>query len=107
MFSIPNPTDTQLVFIAVVAVGSIARLARLLVHDHWPPVVWLRRHWDRHTDGWNLLLHCHFCIAVWLAFAIILWGHFTDWNLVWWLINGSLAASYAAAFVVTYDGDDG
>jgi hypothetical protein len=112
MFDLPHPTDVQLAFIALVSVGSIARLGRLLVHDHWPPVSWLRSVWDRivpertDKDGWNLLLHCHYCLCVWLAFGVILWGYFTDWNLVWWLVNAPLAASYAAAILVTFDGDD-
>lgn len=112
MFEIENPTDFQWVAIAVVAVVSTARIGRLLVHDHWPPVAWLRRTWDRFVpertdkDGWNLLLHCHYCLCFWIAIGVVLWGYFTDWNLVWWLVNGSLAAAYAAAILVTYDGDD-
>lgn len=112
MHSIANPTDVQWVFIAVVTVLSAARLARLVVHDHWPPVSWLRRHWDSAVpdrtdkDGWNLLLHCHLCFAVWSAFGVLLWGYFTDWNTVWWMVNAGLGASYAAAYVVTFDGAD-
>lgn len=106
MFASTSP-EFQLVAIAVVATLATARLARLLVHDKWPPIKWFReRVWDAHTEGWNLLFHCHFCMAVWIAAGVVAWGYLTDWQLAWWLVNGALAVSYAAAYVVTYDGDD-
>lgn len=112
MQSIQSPSDFQWVAIAVVTVVSSARIARLVIHDHWPPVSWLRRTWDSaipertDKDGWNLLLHCHFCFAVWSTLGVLLWGYFTDWNAVWWVVNGWLAASYGAAYAVTFDGAD-
>lgn len=115
MFAIQSPDALQYLLIVAVAIGSIARMGRLLVHDHWPPAELLRDTWDkvvppvtRRKGGrsWNLLLHCHFCITVWLSYGVLLWGYFTDWNLIWWLVNAPLAISYAAAYVVTYDGDD-
>lgn len=95
-------------FVAVVTVVSAARLARLVVFDHWPPIVWLRTLWDEKTgnSGWNLLLHCHICFTVWTAFGVLLWGYFADFNEAWWLVNGGLAAAYAAMYVVTFDGND-
>lgn len=107
MYSWENPTEFQQAVIALLTIFAVARLGRLLVHDHWPPVEWLRQWWDRHVVSWNLLLHCHFCITVWLAFGSVLWGWAVHWNIVWILVHAGLAASYAAAYVVTYDGDDG
>lgn len=102
--------------ITVVAIGvsvlSSARLARLIVHDHWPPVVWVRKRWDLAVPeragggGWNVLLHCHVCMTVWTSFGVLLWGHLTDFNEVWWWVNIWLAVSYAAMYVVTFDGID-
>lgn len=96
------------VAVALVTVFSSARLARILVHDAWPPMKWVRREWDRRTghSEWNELLHCHFCMAVWTAAGVVLWGYFTDFDTVWWIVNSILAASYASAYVVTYDGAD-
>lgn len=108
MDSIPNPTEIQWVFIAVVTVFAGARWGRLLAFDHWPPVVGLRDLWDKYTrhNGWNLLLHCAFCIPVWTVMAVILWGYFTDWNTLWWIANGIPAAAYAASYVLIFDGAD-
>lgn len=108
MFSLTHPTDFQWVCIAVVATLSTARIVRLLAFDHYPPAEWVRAQWDAITDasGWNLLLHCAYCLAPWTGLGVLLWGYFTDWNTVWWLINGWLALSYTAAVFVAYDGDD-
>lgn len=108
MDSIANPTEIQCIFIALVVIFAGARWGRLLAFDHWPPVQALRNFWDRHTatSGWNLLLHCAFCIPVWTTFGVLLWGYFTDWNTAWWLINGGMGAAYAASYVLIFDGSD-
>jgi predicted benzoate:H+ symporter BenE len=41
-----------------------------------------------------------------VAPAVLLWGWFTEFDTVWWLINGSLGAAYLAAIMVRFDGDD-
>ena len=99
---------TTWVFAAIVGVFSSARITRLDVFDHWPPLVWIRDTWDRATatSGWNLLLHCAYCLGAWVTLGIFLWGYLTDWQTAWWLVNGILGASYATAIVVAYDGDD-
>lgn len=112
MYAIHHPSDFQWLVIAAFTVVSTARISRLLVHDHWPPAVRIRNIWDalipdkRGKATWNLLLHCHYCLTVWVAIGVVLWGYFTDWNLIWLLFNGTLTAAYGAAILVTYDGDD-
>lgn len=112
MFSIPDPSTAQWVFIAVVAIAGSARIVRLIGFDHYPPAEWLRAQWDARTDptgqggGWNLLLHCGYCLAPWTTLGVLLWGYLTDWNMVWWMVNGWLGASYLTAILVAYDGDD-
>lgn len=106
-------TDFQWVAIAVVTALSVARISRLVTWDSFPPSIWLRMRWDTITkDGsWSLLAHCGYCFSVWAAFGVVLWGYWCDWNgawgAVWWIVNGSLAASYVGAIVMSFDGDDG
>lgn len=99
-----------LIAVAAVIVGimSVARLTRLVTQDSFPPAVALRMWWDDLTDdnGWNPLLHCHWCLAPWLTIPVLLWGLFTDLQTAWWLVNGWLAASYAASMVVERDEKD-
>lgn len=101
-------SNLTVIAVALVTVFSSARLARLIVHDHWPPVAKFRDWWDRRTGAsdWNVLFHCHFCVSVYTTAGVVLWGYFTDFDTVWWIVNSILAASYASAYVVTYDGAD-
>lgn len=101
-------TDFQWMAIAVVSVISTARITRLMTWDVFPPVVWLRIHWDRLTrDGsWTPLLHCGYCFAVWAAAFVVGWGYVSDWNVVWWLFNGGLSVAYLGAILMAFDGDD-
>jgi hypothetical protein len=94
---------------AAVTVFAVARLGRLIGFDTYPPVAWLRAKWDQHTEDsdWNKLVHCGYCSTPYLAAADLAWGYFTDWQTAWWWVNVWLAASYAAAYVIAYDGDDG
>lgn len=96
------------VAVAVVTILSTARITRLVVFDHWPPSIWLRMTWDRltHDGKWSTLIHCGYCFAVWAGLGVVLWGYFVDFNTIWWVVNGWLGASYAAAIVVAFDGDD-
>lgn len=93
---------------AVVMVGSIARLTRLVAFDSFPPSAWLRMKWDGWTkDGeWAVLVHCGYCFSMWAGIAVVGSGYLSDWHPIWWIVNGWLAASYAAAVFVAYDGDD-
>jgi len=69
--------------------------------------------WDTITkDGsWSLLAHCGYCFSVWAAFFIVGWGYWADWDgfwgILWWIVNGSLAAAYVGAVFMRYDGDEG
>jgi hypothetical protein len=92
----------------LVAALSTARLVRLAAFDHYPPARWVRDRWDRWTGNseWNLLGHCAYCLAPWVGLGVLLWGYLTDFNQVWWWVNGWLAVAYVAAIVVSYDGDD-
>lgn len=90
---------------AIVGVFSIGRLTRLATQDTFPPSVWLRMKWDQITnDGpWSALAHCHWCLSVWITPAILLWGWLSELHWSWWIFNGWMAASYAAAMVVERD----
>lgn len=92
-----------------VAVVSAARLTRLLVFDDYPPVVWVRRGWDRLTnDGpWSQLVHCGFCAAPWILAAVAAWGWLSHLHWTWWVLNAWLAASYVASIIVAYDQPEG
>lgn len=97
---------------ALIAVLSVARTARLIVWDEYPPTMWLRMKWDEATEpsAWNKLLHCQFCLTPYLAAGMLGWawlagapGHM-HWS--WWLVNGWWALSYLAASYVAYDQPD-
>jgi len=102
-----DPNDLLLIFCAVVVgVGSVARTARLIAHDTFPPVAIVReRILARYAEEsrWSVLWECQFCIAPYLTAGMIGWAWWSDLNMWWWLINGWWAASYAAAIVVSYD----
>ncbi len=100
-------TEIEWVFAALVTIGSVGRLARLISWDEFPPAAWVRAKYEDHASGgWEVLMTCGYCVSVYLGFGIVCWGYFTDFHTVWWLINGSLAASYAGAILMAYDGDD-
>lgn len=93
-------------FWAAVLIGvlSIARTARLICWDDFPPVAWLRVRliaWS--GEKWGKVWTCQFCLAPYLTAGMILWAYLSDLHWTWWLINGWWAASYAAAVIVAYD----
>lgn len=94
-------------FIAALIVGmfSAARLTRLIAQDAFPPSAWLRSKWDNLTEGspWNILLHCHWCLAPWIVIPIGAWAWLSDFHISWWLFNGWLAVSYLVAIIVEHD----
>lgn len=111
--------------VAAVTILSSARLTRLAVYDDFPPVEWVRRKYERATfdTGWALLAKCGFCASFWITLVVVLAGYFSHVYgagdqplgggaprffafLVWWLLNGTLAASYLAASYVARDGDE-
>lgn len=99
-------TDVLVIAVAVLTgLFSSARLTRLITQDHYPPIVWLRTKWDEFTDDgpWALLVHCHWCMAMWVTIPIGLWGYLSDLHISWWFFNVWLAASYIAAMIVERD----
>lgn len=98
-----------LYIIAAVLVGvlSTARVTRLVTEETWPPVVWLRVHWDRITDHgpWYDLVECPWCLAPWLVAPNLVLAVVTDLHPVWWIINGWLAASLATSWVAIKAGE--
>ncbi len=95
------------VAVAVTCILASARLTRLAVYDHFPPVKWVRDKFLDATDesNWQLLGLCGYCFSFWATLTVVLSGYFSDWHVVWWLIAGSLGASYLAAAFVANDGD--
>jgi hypothetical protein len=97
---------TLILYIVVGVVGS-ARVVRLVVNDDFPAIVKFRIWWDNHVTGlWNKLMHCMWCLAPWVvgldigaAYLFDLWGI----QLWWFIVNGWLAASYVAAWLVYHD----
>jgi len=92
----------------LVAVLSVARTARLLVFDEFPPVAWLRAQVvARLPESWAPLATCAFCIAPYLAAGMGVWMWLawtgTNFHWTWWVLNGWWAACYLAAIVVAYD----
>lgn len=116
MNGIEPPHLASLIYYAValiIAVLATARITRLFTYDHMPLFVSLRNVWDRWTTNeqgvpsdWNLLLHCQFCAAVWIAPAVVLSGWLSGLHTAWWLVCGTLAVSYLAATYMSYDGED-
>lgn len=103
------------------AVGSIAvgRSARLVVHDHYPPMITVRTWWLNQTvmkggwrEGWAPLLvgkdggsGCPFCFAPYAAAVDLAWYLLADgwWADAWWVVNLWAAGSYLAAIIVLRD----
>jgi hypothetical protein len=97
-------SDFEWVAAVVIGVLSIARTARLLVWDEFPPAEWLRTRLLAATgEKWGKLWTCQFCLAPYLTIGMGAWAYFSDFHWTWWVINGWWAASYVAAMVVAYD----
>lgn len=93
------------VLAAFVAVGSIARTARLLVWDGFPPVEWLRlKFFTAVGDSpWRKLGECAFCLAPYLTLGMFVWAYLSDLHWTFLVINGWWTAAYLAAIWVSYD----
>lgn len=92
----------------LVGVVSVARTARLLIYDEFPPIEWLRAHYlalfdEDHPSTWSKLAECQYCITPYMAAVMLWWAWVSDLNTAWWVINGVWASSYVAAIVVSYD----
>jgi hypothetical protein len=97
--------------VAIIAIGSAARLTRLVVHDDFPPMRWFRD-WvlDKFEPSpWTLLVICPFCVSFWITLVIfglapsVVENYGEPWSILWWWVNGSLAASYVVGEVVFRD----
>jgi hypothetical protein len=90
---------------ATVGVVAAARLTRLVTKDHWPPMSWVRRKYVELTNGteWSVLAECPFCVAPYVVAADLTWALKSDLDRKWWVVNGWLAASYAASWIVVRD----
>lgn len=90
----------------IVGVVSVARTARLLLFDAFPPMVWLRVRilaMFPEDSSWSKIAECPFCLTPYLAAGMLGWAWLSDLNSWWWVINGVWAASYLAAILVAYD----
>lgn len=112
----PSLAENPLWWVAVIGVGVLgaARLTRLVVHDSWPPVRYLRDRWVARTSRvwpngtvvpgpWTALVTCHYCFAPWAVALVIATAWVSDFHWVWWLFWGWLAAAYLASLVVEHD----
>jgi hypothetical protein len=91
---------------ALVAVLSVARTARLIIHDDFPPMMWLRARifaLYKEDSVWLKLWQCPFCLTPYLAAGMGVWMWLSGLDDVWWYINGAWAASYVAAIIYSYD----
>lgn len=101
----------QWVAIALITITSASRLTRLATYDKFPPVRWLRDKFADWTDttprrrSWQLIAFCAYCFSYWPTLAIILTGYYSHWHDAWWIVNGSLGASYLAAILMIHDGE--
>lgn len=90
----------------LIGILSVARTARLIIHDDFPPMMWLRGRiyalYDEDSK-WLGLWECPYCLAPYLSAGLIAWAYFSDLHWTWWLINGWWAASYVAAIIYSYD----
>lgn len=109
--------------VAVVIVLASARLTRLATYDKFPPTAWARERfieWADKTDRrrkWQLLAFCPYCASFWITLLVMALGYLAgvfdgyavqSWMTpTWWLFMGLLGASYLAAMVMVFDGDNG
>lgn len=91
--------------VALLVIGS-ARITRLVTGDKFPPSIRLRIWWAGHTNSmWQPLMECPWCFAPYVVAANMTAAWLSDLHPAWWIINGWLAASYAASWVVYHDED--
>ena len=100
-------TLTSNLWLAVaVAILSVARTARFIIFDDFPPMKETRARilaLYKEDSDWRGLWECPFCLCPWLAIGMAGWMWLSDLHWSWWLINGIWAGSYLAAMVVAYD----
>lgn len=92
----------------IVAIIGSARLTRLITHDAFPPVAWLRaKYEDRVPEDWSLLVHCPWCMGPWMFLVCMTWfvvSIFVPWLAwPWWLFYIWMAGSYLTSQYVHFD----
>ena len=99
------PRDVVVAAAASVGVVAAARLTRLVTKDHWPPMAAVHRKYVEVTGDseWSVLAECPFCVAPYVVAADLAWAVNSDLDKKWWMVNGWLAASYAASWIVVRD----
>lgn len=104
--------DLNIHFVLVVAgiVGALStgRLTRLLVNDTYPPMKRVRALYLRMIRGneeWAPLVECPWCAAPYFAAPILAWAVLSELHWSWWVVNGWLALSYVASWIVFHDED--
>jgi hypothetical protein len=116
-------TEFYLVAFAATLIISASRFTRLATVDKFPPVKAIRDWYENRTDGsgWQWLTLCGYCFSFWATFPLVAWAYFAGvlnpigvgpaaaevWTQVWWLVNGTFAASYLAAVFMAHDGATG
>lgn len=106
-------TEFHWLAVAAIIIVSSARLTRLWTFDDFPPVQsvrdWLYDRLDNTKRGraWQPITWCPYCSSFWITAAVAGWGWLTDFNSVWFFLNGALAASYLASILMVNDSDDG
>ncbi len=96
--------DLTTIVAFIVGVAATGRLARLVVDDDWPPVVWLREKYVLAVPpNWGELVTCSFCVAPWFALPNLLLAWATDLSWVWWVPNLWLGGAYLAAILNARD----
>lgn len=95
------------VFAVIVGVVGTARINRVITEDDWPPAVKFRQFWHRVTnDGpWSKLSDCPWCISPYVTAVNLAAALLSDLHPAWWIVNGWLAASYAASWIQYHDED--
>jgi len=101
------------VLIAAVIVGTLAsaRITRLVVADHWPPMEWVRGKWDTWANdekhprrqGWWLLLNCPWCFSPWATLFVGGVAWLTDLSPWWWAGAVWLGFAYVAGGIAFHD----
>ena len=107
-------TLAQPIGLLIIGVLSVARMTRLVTHDTWPPMEWLRPRIAARLGSWAELVVCPFCAAPYLMAGQFAWFTLTYLQgetstvFVWgWLIpNTWFALSYLASTYVAYDQPD-
>lgn len=99
----------ELIAAVIVGVLSVARTARLVGFDEYPPMVWLRDKWEARwgKEGWGKLIFCPFCSAPYMAAVMLAWAWLSWGNepaeTIWWVANGVWGLSYLSSILVAYD----